>query len=73
MHNTRPPVPMDLLRLRSATRAYLAVLRAVQPTANRLGEVAGLLSDHIDAALMDDQLGTPAGIAAAVAVLVGEA
>jgi len=67
------PVPVDILRLRSATRAYLAVLRAVQPTANALGEVTGLLADNIDAALMDDQLGTPAGIAAALAVLLGEA
>jgi len=67
------PVPVDILRLRSATRAYLAVLRAVQPTGNGLGEVTGLLADNIDAALMDDQLGTPAGIAAALAVLLGEA
>lgn len=77
-------VPIELLRLRSATTAYLAILRGSVPALHGLvitwspeperGEPMAELCDSVQAALdVDDAPGTPSAIGAALARLLGEA
>ncbi len=68
----RPPVPIELLRLRSATRAYMAILNDVLPAVDSLGERAAELALTIDQALSREVAGTPARIAFQLAELLGE-
>ena len=77
-------VPIDLLRLRSATRAYLAILRDSVPAHDDLATSAPVpmpegcesitaLRESVRAALdVDDAPGTPAAILVTLAQLVGE-
>jgi hypothetical protein len=84
MNDTRTPVPIELLKGRSATTAYLAVLRDLDTWAEQAADVnrvivpqyADLLDrlrDEIRAALNDHEMGTPATISGVVAELLGEA
>ncbi len=77
-------VPIDLLRLRSATAAYLAILRDSLPALDGLAQAASAyaietaepmaeLCESVRAALnVDDAPGTPAAIRTALARLLGE-
>ncbi len=61
---------MDLLRLRSATNAYLAIVRDVAPALEEV-ERLGELRDHLAVTLREDEQGTPAAIAAVLRRLLG--
>ncbi len=82
------PVSMELLRLRSATSAYAAILRDVVPALEAMAATADPpelvltgadtpfndLLESVRAGLaVDDGPGTPADIRRRVAVLLGEA
>jgi hypothetical protein len=66
------PVPLDVLRLRSATRAYLAVLEAALPAVDALAERGAELALCMDQALAREVAGSPARIAVLLARLLGE-
>jgi hypothetical protein len=70
---------LDLLRLRSATSAYLAIVHGVMPAAeqwadvNRLHEPTyGELLDQLRVALLRHEMGTPAAVARVLSELLGE-
>lgn len=72
-------VPIDLLRLRSATAAYIQVLSAVEPALGQLADVNALrepvyrlLWDEVRAGLREDSEGSPARITRWLAALLGE-
>jgi hypothetical protein len=75
------PIPLDLLRLRSATAAYLSVTRACQLAAEALAqalpadeatEPARELVTQIAAALDPDRAGSPAAVLAALREVLDE-
>jgi hypothetical protein len=78
-------VPIDLLRLRSATVAYMAILNdevmfleafaeANKPSDPTADDWPGILLRRVKAAMTDSETpGTVSGIAYALAVLLGEA
>lgn len=78
-----PSVPLELLKLRSATTVYLAMLRDVDQWAEQaadvnrhvLPEYASLLDrlrDELRAAQSDHEMGTPAAMARVLGELLGE-
>lgn len=77
MENTRPP--HDLLRLRSATAAYLAIVRELEPLLEQVADVNRLhmpawaeLHAELRGALREHTMGTPASIGRALARLLGD-
>jgi hypothetical protein len=71
----RSPIPLDLLRLRSATAAYLSIASACQAAAeafaqglpaDEASEPARELVTQIAAALDPDRTGSPAALLAAL-------
>jgi hypothetical protein len=73
--DTRPTkrVPIELVKLRSATKAYLAILEDAKPGIVRLGDKGNFLSELCEGATKKTEWGTPAAIGMAVAELLGEA
>ncbi len=78
------PVPIELLQLRSATTAYLAVLRDLDEWAQQTADANRIvnldyadqldrLRDEIRAAQNDHEMGTPAIVGRVLAELLGEA
>jgi hypothetical protein len=69
METTRAPVPLELLKLRSATAAYVAIVRDLVPWAEQVADINriirpeyGNLLDELRAALLPHEMGTPAAI-----------
>lgn len=68
---TPRPVPLDILRLRSATTAYVSILRDVIPAVEAMGEVGASLMDHLrDGLCVPYTIGSPVGIDEAVRELI---
>lgn len=77
-------VPLDLLRLRSATNAYMEILddsvmflevfaEANKPADPAANDWAAILLRRVKASMLDSETpGTVAGIADALAILLGE-
>jgi len=83
MHDTPSPVPIELLKLRSATTAYRNILRDMDAWAEQAADVNRLavpeyarlldrLRDELLAATNDHENGTPAALGRLVAELLGE-
>lgn len=84
METTRPPVPLELLKLRSATTTYLAMLRDVDQWAEQAIDVNRIVNpkyahrlDELRAQIRDAQIngciGSPAAIGLVVAELLEDA
>ena len=80
----RPPVPTELLALRTATTTYLSMLADAESWAHQAADVNRIASrdyasqldwlrDELRAARLAHESGTPAAIARVVAELLGEA
>ncbi len=85
MERTRPTtaVPIELLKMRSATTAYLAMLRDLELWAHQAADMNRLvqphyaaqldgLCDQVRTAMMAAEMGTPAAVGRVVAELLGE-
>jgi hypothetical protein len=77
----RRPIPLDLLRLRSATAAYLSIASACQPAAeafaqelpaDEASEPARELVTQVAAALDPDRAGSAAAVLAALRAVLRE-
>lgn len=62
----QPVIPLEVIGLAEATRAYLEVLRCAMPAMARMGERGAFLRDQMDAASKPTEPGTPASIGVAV-------
>ncbi len=60
------PIPLDVLRLAQATRAYMECLKASLPAVVALGEPAGFLRDQIDGCLKSTEWGSAAAVDMAI-------
>lgn len=76
-------VPVELLRLRSATTVYLDILADVEEWAQAAADVNRIirpgfavqldrLRDQLTTAMLPDETGTPAGIGRVLAEMLGE-
>lgn len=86
MNDTRghPPVPIELVKLRSATTTYLAIIHDIESWTQQAADVnrrirpdyAGQLDglrDELMTAQLPHDMGTPAAIARVVGELLGKA
>ena len=76
-------VPIELLKLRSATTAYLDILADIEEWAQVAADVNRIirpdfaaqldrLRDQLTTAMLPDETGTPAGIGRVLAEMLGE-